>query len=240
MAYTLAGNVGALLAEEPVVELQVPGGGIEAEAAVSLANSTKVVIPTLPTGSSANNAPTLPASVSAMTEEEKKAKKELLWKKLNKINRIYDDWIDDISPDLPKELRQPPPNWKELQRLHLGGNRDTSKFMNDIFFKTHLCANFVFRSCRNGENCSYAHGEEELRQSPPNWQELKRQQLGGNRDTAKFMNDSWKTRESSAITLRTIGNNLEGNKTGTKHARSRPLGDDCNYAHGDAGKAGSR
>ena len=96
-------------------ELHVPGGGIEAEAAVSLANSTKAVIPTLPTtGSSANNAPTLlasvsamtdaptlPASVSAMTEEEKKAKKELLWKKLNKINRIYDDWIDDISPDLP-------------------------------------------------------------------------------------------------------------------------------------------
>ncbi|CAL5198594.1 unnamed protein product [Lathyrus oleraceus] len=85
-------------------ELQVPGGGIEAEAAVAIANSTKAVIPTLPTiGSSANNAPTLPlpASVSAMTEEEKKAKKELLWKKLNKINRIYGDWIDDLSPDLP-------------------------------------------------------------------------------------------------------------------------------------------
>ncbi|KAI5416286.1 hypothetical protein KIW84_041366 [Lathyrus oleraceus] len=97
------------------VELHVPGGGIEAEAAVAIANSTKAVIPTLPTtGFSTNNAPTLPASVSAMTdtptlpasvsamtEEEKKAKKELLWKKLNKINRIYGDWIDDLYPDLP-------------------------------------------------------------------------------------------------------------------------------------------
>ncbi|CAL5198595.1 unnamed protein product [Lathyrus oleraceus] len=102
-------------------ELQVPGGSIEAEAAVSLANSAKAVIPTLPTtGSSANNAPTLPASVSAMTdtptlpasvsamtEEEKKAKKELLWKKLNKINRIYGDWIDDLPLDRPELPREP-------------------------------------------------------------------------------------------------------------------------------------
>ncbi|XP_058732608.1 zinc finger CCCH domain-containing protein 39-like [Vicia villosa] len=83
-------------------ELQVPGGGIEAEAAVAIANSTKAVVPTLPTtDSSANYAPTLPASVPAATEEEKKAKKELLWKKLNKINRIYGDWIDDLPSDLP-------------------------------------------------------------------------------------------------------------------------------------------
>ncbi|KAI5416288.1 hypothetical protein KIW84_041367 [Lathyrus oleraceus] len=126
-----------------------------------------------------------------------------------------------------EELRQPPPNWKELQRLHLGGN-----------------------SCINSENCSYAHGKEELRQPPPNWQELQWQQLGGNRDTAKFMNDSWKKRESAAITIRTIGNNLEGSKTVTKpprgtywktkicpkskHTRSCTYGDDCNFAHGDA------
>ncbi|KAL5065056.1 hypothetical protein RYX36_026793 [Vicia faba] len=88
-------------------ELQVPGRGIEAEAIVAIENSTKPVIPTLPTtGSSANNAPTLPISVPVATEEGKKAKKELLWKKLNKINRIYGDWIDDLPldrPDLPRE-----------------------------------------------------------------------------------------------------------------------------------------
>ncbi|XP_058760484.1 zinc finger CCCH domain-containing protein 39-like [Vicia villosa] len=84
-------------------ELQVPGGDIEDEAAVAIANSTRVVVPTLPTtGSSANYAPTtLPANVPATTDEERKAKKELLWKKLNKINRIYGDWIDDLPPDLP-------------------------------------------------------------------------------------------------------------------------------------------
>ncbi|KAI5416283.1 zinc finger CCCH domain-containing protein 39 isoform X2 [Lathyrus oleraceus] len=76
-------------------ELQVPAGGIEAEAAVAITNSTKAVIPALlTTGSSVNDAPTtLPANVPVAMDEEKKTKKELLWKKLNKINHIYGDWI---------------------------------------------------------------------------------------------------------------------------------------------------
>ncbi|XP_058732604.1 zinc finger CCCH domain-containing protein 39-like [Vicia villosa] len=64
-------------------EVQVPGGGVEAEAAVTIENSTKAAIPTLP------------ASVPEAKEDEKKTKKHLLWLKLNKINRIYGDWIDD-------------------------------------------------------------------------------------------------------------------------------------------------
>ncbi|CAK8563375.1 unnamed protein product [Lathyrus sativus] len=89
-------------------ELLVPGGGIETEAAVAITNSTKAVIPTLPTtalSSSAHDA--LPASVPSVTEEEKKAKKELLWKKLNKINHIYGDWIDDLPLDRPDSPREP-------------------------------------------------------------------------------------------------------------------------------------
>lgn len=41
-----------------------------------------------------------------------------------------------------------------------------------IFFKTRMCAKFRFGSCRNGENCNFAHGVEDMRQPPPNWQEL--------------------------------------------------------------------
>ncbi|XP_058739721.1 zinc finger CCCH domain-containing protein 39-like [Vicia villosa] len=137
---------------------------------------------------------------------------------------------------------------------HPPSNRPT----DNIFFKTRLCSNYSLGSCRKGEYCSYAHGKEELRKPPPNWQELERLQLGGNRenysslheDTAKFRNDSGETRESSAIVIETIGNNFEGNKTGTKpprgtcwktricpkwkDTRSCSLGDYCNYAHGDA------
>ncbi|CAO2818034.1 unnamed protein product [Amaranthus hypochondriacus] len=41
-----------------------------------------------------------------------------------------------------------------------------------IFFKTRLCIKFEKGQCKNGENCNFAHGEEDLRKPPPNWQEL--------------------------------------------------------------------
>ncbi|KAI5416305.1 zinc finger CCCH domain-containing protein 39 [Lathyrus oleraceus] len=89
-------------------ELLVPGGGIEAEAAVAMTNSPKAVIPTLPTTALSGSAhDALPASVPSVTEEEKKIKKELLWKKLNKMNHIYGDWIDDLPLDRPDLSREP-------------------------------------------------------------------------------------------------------------------------------------
>ena len=41
-----------------------------------------------------------------------------------------------------------------------------------MFFKTRLCIKFKMGQCKNGENCNFAHGEEDLRKPPPNWQEL--------------------------------------------------------------------
>ena len=38
-----------------------------------------------------------------------------------------------------------------------------------IFFKTRLCMKFKSGSCPYGQNCSFAHGPEELRRPPPNW-----------------------------------------------------------------------
>ena len=35
-----------------------------------------------------------------------------------------------------------------------------------------MCLKFVEGNCRNGEFCSFAHGPEELRKPPPNWQEI--------------------------------------------------------------------
>jgi len=43
---------------------------------------------------------------------------------------------------------------------------------NNIFFKTRICTKFRFSTCRNGENRNYAHGADEIRQPPRNWQEL--------------------------------------------------------------------
>jgi len=49
-----------------------------------------------------NDAPTpFPASLAVANEEEQAKKKRLLRLKLNKINRIYGDWIDDLPRVLP-------------------------------------------------------------------------------------------------------------------------------------------
>ncbi|AES91466.2 zinc finger CCCH domain protein [Medicago truncatula] len=41
-----------------------------------------------------------------------------------------------------------------------------------IFYKTRICTKFRFGTCRNGKDCNFAHGVEELRQPPGNWLEL--------------------------------------------------------------------
>ncbi|XP_058741283.1 zinc finger CCCH domain-containing protein 39-like [Vicia villosa] len=58
--------------------------------------------------------------------------------------------------------------------------------MKNILLKTCNCTKFGFGSCRNSENCNFAHGVEEIRQPPPIWKELvgprteEQLQLGGN------------------------------------------------------------
>ncbi|KAL5065057.1 hypothetical protein RYX36_026794, partial [Vicia faba] len=130
------------------------------------------------------------------------------------------------------DINKPPPNWQELVRprtekqLQLSGNRSDD---HKIIHKTKLCKKYYCgEQCPYGDNCSFLH-----------------------EDPAKFGDDSWKTRrETSSISIGTIGNNLEDNKTMTKpprgtywktkpclkwkHTRSCPFGDDCDFAHGDA------
>ncbi|XP_010925243.1 zinc finger CCCH domain-containing protein 39 [Elaeis guineensis] len=68
---------------------------------------------------------------------------------------------------------------------------------NYMFFKTRLCQKFKTGSCPWGSNCNFAHGIEELRQPPPNWQELvagervngnDRQRIHKNKICRKFYN----------------------------------------------------
>nr|XP_010914904.1 zinc finger CCCH domain-containing protein 39-like [Elaeis guineensis] len=66
-----------------------------------------------------------------------------------------------------------------------------------MFFKTRLCQKFKTGSCLWGNNCNFAHGIEELRQPPPNWQEFvaeervngsDRQRMHKNKICRKFFN----------------------------------------------------
>ncbi|KAK6941620.1 Zinc finger, CCCH-type [Dillenia turbinata] len=51
-------------------------------------------------------------------------------------------------------------------------NGPVNKPTGKIFFKTRMCAKFKVGLCRNGESCNFAHGIEDMRKPPPNWQEL--------------------------------------------------------------------
>lgn len=47
-----------------------------------------------------------------------------------------------------------------------------SKALGKMFFKTKLCCKFRSGTCPYITNCNFAHGMEELRKPPPNWQEI--------------------------------------------------------------------
>lgn len=56
-------------------------------------------------------------------------------------------------------------------KMNSSGNKGTSH----IFYKTRLCVKFHEGNCKNGEHCTFAHGQQDLREPPPNWQELVRE-----------------------------------------------------------------
>ncbi|KAE9601827.1 putative transcription factor C3H family [Lupinus albus] len=74
------------------------------------------------------------------------------------------------------ELPYPP----RMRMMHPQNNNNNNNRVSNklgtgtghIFFKTRMCTKFRLGSCRNGENCNFAHGIEDMRQPPPNWQEL--------------------------------------------------------------------
>lgn len=62
----------------------------------------------------------------------------------------------------------PPMNPRIMNLTNPPINRGTGH----IFYKTRMCLKFLEGNCRNGEHCTFAHGPEDLREPPPNWQEI--------------------------------------------------------------------
>ncbi|XP_022883196.1 zinc finger CCCH domain-containing protein 39-like [Olea europaea var. sylvestris] len=73
-----------------------------------------------------------------------------------------------------------------------------TKGTGHIFYKTRICAKFSEGTCKNGEHCTYAHGVEDLRNPPPNWQELVR---GKKRGTENFSDDQRMTHRTKICYL---------------------------------------
>lgn len=70
------------------------------------------------------------------------------------------------KPRIPEEsqsysLPYPPP----MNARMTTPNARVNNGANNIFFKTRLCAKFTVGKCKNGENCNFAHGIEDMRQT---------------------------------------------------------------------------
>ncbi|OVA00473.1 zinc finger protein [Macleaya cordata] len=101
-------------------------------------------------------------------------------------------------------------------------NPPINRGIGRIFFKTRLCAKFKAGICPYGDNCNFAHGVEDIRKPPPNWQEI----------VASHEED------------RTTGNWDEDQKIINRlklckkfcNGEECPYGDRCNFLHKDIGK----
>ncbi|GMI88597.1 hypothetical protein like AT3G19360 [Hibiscus trionum] len=100
-------------------------------------------------------------------------------------------------------------------------NPPVNKGTNNIFFKTRMCAKFRLGTCRNGEGCNFAHGIEDLRQPPPNWQELVGG--GGGRDEEQRPPGNWDNDQKIIHRMKLCKKFSNGEEC--------PYGDRCNFLH---------
>ncbi|KAJ8751511.1 hypothetical protein K2173_016739 [Erythroxylum novogranatense] len=110
-------------------------------------------------------------------------------------------------------------------RMSLPTNVPVNKGIAKIFFKTRICAKFRNGACRNGENCNFAHGMQDLRQPPPNWQEL----VGvGGRIEEDRSGPNWDDDQSIIHKMKLCKKFYNGEEC--------PYGDRCNFLHENPAK----
>ncbi|KAF6140942.1 hypothetical protein GIB67_030153 [Kingdonia uniflora] len=159
----------------------------------------------------------------------------------------YSVWNGDSSVDNYGQLRpeNEPPN-KRVRSIQ-GGDSQLSGFNKDLagnksrligkmFFKTKLCCKFRNGTCPYITNCNFAHGIEELRKPPPNWQDIVASQ---DEDGGVL---SQPREEHQIPSLSSVGLGGE-NQRSRRHCKKFyteegcPYGDNCTYIHDEQSKA---
>lgn len=112
-----------------------------------------------------------------------------------------------------------------------------SKAIGKMFFKTKLCCKFRAGVCPYITNCNFAHGLEELRKPPPNWQEIVTAHEGG----VGFEN----YREEHQIPIMTSPESRADFQRSHKGRHCKkfyteegcPFGDSCTYIHDEQARS---
>ncbi|KAF9676132.1 hypothetical protein SADUNF_Sadunf09G0106400 [Salix dunnii] len=118
------------------------------------------------------------------------------------------------------------PNQSMNSRPPPTSNIPVHKGPTNIFFKTRVCAKFKTGTCRNGENCNFAHGMQDLRQPPPNWKELVGVSVNSEEDRSIATN--WEDDQRIIHKMKLCKKFYNGEEC--------PYGDRCNFLHEDPSK----
>lgn len=124
----------------------------------------------------------------------------------------------------------------------VGGNATTSRSraIGKMFFKTKLCCKFRAGTCPYITNCNFAHGIDELRKPPPNWQEIVASQDDGS-GVSEF-----KEEPQNAIPIVLSSSNIAGEVQRSYKGRhckkfytdeGCPYGDVCTFMHDEQSKS---
>lgn len=123
-------------------------------------------------------------------------------------------------------------------------SQKSSKSMGKMFFKTKLCGKFRAGVCPYITNCNFAHGMEELRRPPPNWQEIVAAQH--NYDEAEPLPPSPPQREEHQIPILSLSEMRCGESQRSYKGRhckkfyteeGCPYGDSCTFLHDEQSRA---
>lgn len=102
-------------------------------------------------------------------------------------------------------------------------NPPVNKGTSNIFYKTKMCTSFIAGMCSKGPDCKYAHGMEDMRQPPPNWQELAGLRGGEDRSSGHWDDD-----QKIIHKMKLCKKFYNGEEC--------PYGDRCNFLHEDPAK----
>ncbi|XP_057743109.1 zinc finger CCCH domain-containing protein 39 [Arachis stenosperma] len=128
----------------------------------------------------------------------------------------------DQTP-LAKRPRTSMENLNDSPRTMNTANPAGNKGTSHIFYKTRICAKFRLGTCRNGENCNFAHGADDVRQPPPNWQEIV-----GLRGNDERSSGNWDDDHKIIHKMKLCKKFYNGEEC--------PYGERCSFLHEDPGK----